>query len=220
MLSSYLPDGATVDKMAEQVDDIVFRQKAVIEFSSKEGIRAKSINDRLKPVYGEHTLSYRSVRRWVEYFSTGATDLNDKHRSGRPPSAATQKNKIRVNEIIQNDRRVTVLDIMNELEIGSSAVQHIINELGYSEVCARWVPRQLTDELKQNRLEICRELLLRYQSEGDTFTNSIITADESWVHHYEPETKRQSMQWKHLGSPSPKKFKLTQSAGKLMMTVF
>jgi histone-lysine N-methyltransferase SETMAR len=220
MFSIYSSDGATVNKMAEHVDDIVFKQKAVIEFLSKEGINAKSISDRLKAVYGEHTLSYSSVRRWVQYFGTGATHLNDKHRSGRPSSAATEKNKIRVDEMIQKDRRVTVLDIMNELEIGSSAVQRIINDLGYRKVCARWVPRQLTDELKRRRLDICKELLVRYQSEGDTFMTSIVTGDETWVHHHEPETKRQSMQWRHLGSPSPKKFKLAPSAGKLMMTIF
>ena len=43
---------------------------------------------------------------------------------------------------------------------------------------------------------------------------------KSWAHHYEPDTKRQSMQWHHLGSPSPKKFKCSPSAGKVMMTVF
>ena len=113
-----------------------------------------------------------------------------------------------------------VLDIMNEFEIGRGAVQHIINELGDSKLRARWVPRQLTDELKQNRLDFCRELLLRYQSEGDTFMNCIITDDKSWVHHHESERKRQSMKWRQLGSPSSKKFKLTQSAVKLMTTVF
>ena len=25
--------------------------------------------------------------------------------------------------------------------------------------------------------------------------------DETWVHHYEPKSKRQSMEWKHPGSP-------------------
>jgi hypothetical protein len=50
--------------------------------------------------------------------------------------------------------------------------------------------------------------------------NSIVMGDESWAHYYEPETKRQSMQWHHLGSPTPKKFKVTPSAGKVMMTVF
>src|SRR5260221_2037327 len=63
-------------------------------------------------------------------------------------------------------------------------------------------------------------MLQRYATEGEAFMNSIVTGDEAWAHHYEPETKRQSMQWHHLGSPSPKKFKVTPSAGKVMITVF
>ena len=41
-----------------------------------------------------------------------------------------------------------------------------------------------------------------------------------WVYHYEPESKRQSMEWKHLGSPTKKKFKTQPSAGKVRLTVF
>jgi histone-lysine N-methyltransferase SETMAR len=48
----------------------------------------------------------------------------------------------------------------------------------------------------------------------------IITGDETWIHHYEPETKRQSMHWKHMSSPSSKKFKSQPSAGKLLLKVF
>jgi len=29
--------------------------------------------------------------------------------------------------------------------------------------------------------------------------------DETWSYHYDPETKKQSMEWKHSGSPRPKK---------------
>jgi len=29
--------------------------------------------------------------------------------------------------------------------------------------------------------------------------------DESWLYHYDPETKQQSMEWRHTGSPRPKK---------------
>jgi len=78
MLSSYSPDGDNVDKMAAHVDDIVFRPKAVVEFLSKDGIRAKSINDKCR-LYGEYAHSYRSVRHWVEHFNAGATDFNDNH---------------------------------------------------------------------------------------------------------------------------------------------
>ena len=48
----------------------------------------------------------------------------------------------------------------------------------------------------------------------------IVTGDETWAHHYEPETKRQSVEWHHPQSPRKKKFKTTPSAGKLMITVF
>ena len=59
--------------MAEQVDGNSFRLKAVSEILSKDEIRAKSINDRLKSVYGEQTFSNRSVGHWVEYFSDHKT---------------------------------------------------------------------------------------------------------------------------------------------------
>jgi len=41
MLSSYSSADAKVDKRAKQVDNIVFRQKVVIEFLLKERIREK-----------------------------------------------------------------------------------------------------------------------------------------------------------------------------------
>ena len=40
------------------------------------------------------------------------------------------------------------------------------------------------------------------------------------IHHYDPESKQQSMQWKHASSPSPRKFKVQASAGKIMCTIF
>lgn len=57
-------------------------------------------------------------------------------------------------------------------------------------------------------------------NEGDSFLNRIVTGDETWIHYYEPESKRQSMEWKHPESPAKKKFKVQPSAGKLMLTVF
>jgi hypothetical protein len=52
--------------------------------------------------------------------------------------------------------------------------------------------------------------------------NRIVTGDESWIHHYQPELKCASMQWKHPRSPSAKKCKFVSkpSAGKVMLTVF
>jgi hypothetical protein len=38
--------------------------------------------------------------------------------------------------------------------------------------------------------------------------NRIVTGDESWVHHYQPESKHASVQWKHPSSPSAKKLEV------------
>ena len=42
--------------------------------------------------------------------------------------------------------------------------------------------------------------------------------EKTWVHHYDPETKIQNIQWKHKGSPTPKKFKVLPSAGKVLLS--
>jgi hypothetical protein len=49
---------------------------------------------------------------------------------------------------------------------------------------------------------------------------NIVTGDESWIHHFDPEEKRLSMQYRHTSSPHPKKFKTVPSAGKILLTVY
>jgi len=78
-------------------------------------------------------------------------------------------------------------------------------------VSAHWVSRMLglTDKQKQNRVDVCINLLCRLQALPQILLHGIVTQDENWVHHFDPETKRQSMVWKHASSPTPKKFKVT-----------
>jgi hypothetical protein len=119
---------------------------------------------------------------------------------------------------IRNDRRTTTRELEAILDIGKVSVDKIIHQLGYSKVCARRVPRSLTEEHKEQRKIICSELLARYEAEGDDFLSTIITGNETWIHHFEPETKSQSMEWHHTASPQKKKFK--PSASKIMAIVY
>ena len=43
--------------------------------------------------------------------------------------------------------------------------------------------------------------------------------DETWVHHFQLETKQQSNQWKHLRFPPPKEANTEMSAGKVMASI-
>ena len=48
----------------------------------------------------------------------------------------------------------------------------------------------------------------------------LVTMDETWLYHYDPETKQQSMKWWHSGSPRPKKFRVQKSAGRVLASIF
>ena len=48
----------------------------------------------------------------------------------------------------------------------------------------------------------------------------LVTMDETWLYHYEPETKQQSMERRHSGSPRPKIFRVQKSDGKVLVSNF
>ncbi len=62
------------------------------------------------------------------------------------------------------------------------------DELGLLKVCARWVPKLLTDEHKQNHMAAAIKFLSMYHAKGESLFDRIVTGDEKWVHHFTPET--------------------------------
>ncbi|KAL4092199.1 hypothetical protein QTP88_026740 [Uroleucon formosanum] len=106
--------------------------------------------------------------------------------------------------------------------LGRTTVYTIVTEkLGYHKLCARWVPKMLTYQHKEQRMSSGREFLNRYQQDGDDLFFHIVTSDETWISYINPKSKQQSMQWRHSTSPKPKKFKQTPyTSRKMMATVF
>ena len=60
----------------------------------------------------------------------------------------------------------------------------------------------------------------QYKAEGDSFQDCIITSGKMWCHHYNSQSKWQSIQWAQVNSPSKKKLKTQPSAGKVMYAAF
>jgi [histone H3]-lysine36 N-dimethyltransferase SETMAR len=196
-------------------------QRYAVKFMQKEGESAANAYRRLCNVYGEGTMSRARAFEWFKRFSGGRQSTDNDNRTGRPVSALTDDNVTTVDKMIRSDRRITVRDIVSTLHISAGSVDTIIHDkLGFSKVCARWVPRQLTPDNRETRMNICSDLFERFDKEGDVFLRHIITADETWLHQFEPETKKQSMQWRHVTSPPPRKFSVAQSVKKVMGTVF
>ena len=93
------------------------------------------------------------------------------------------------------------------ISVGSAhSILH--DDLCLSKLSARWVPKALCPNQLNLRGELSTAILLK------------IEADETWVYHYDPETKQQSKQWLPHGSSGPIKFKSKRSVKKVMATVF
>ena len=99
---------------------------------------------------------------------------------------------------------MTIRHIAKTTGINSSTVHRIKSEdLRMKKVSASWVRRMLSEEQKKMRVDVCTDVFSRLQVDPPTFLARIVTHDETWVHHFDPETKRRSMIWKHLGSSTP-----------------
>ena len=84
---------------------------------------------------------------------------------------------------------------------------------------SKFVPRLLREDQKKRRCHDSREMVELINSDP-TVLDALVTCDESWIYCYDSENKRQSSQWKHAGSPRPKKARQSKSTHKLLMIPF
>ena len=176
------------------MDKIWYR--GVIRYLQKKGLTTKEIHTDMVSTLGDDASALSTVKKWAAEFKKGRESFEDNPRSGRSSTATTQENIDRIHQMVINERRLTISHLAD--------VNILHNELGMSKVSARWVPRLLTPDQKLTRLVMSEANLARFEADPDRFVERFLTQDECWVHHFEPETKKQSMQWKHSTSPVPK----------------
>jgi histone-lysine N-methyltransferase SETMAR len=93
-------------------------------------------------------------------------------------------------------------------------------ELGLTKKSARWVPKLLSNDQKQQRVDRCQEFVNIVWRQSKAVLNNIVTMDESAVSFHTPETKQQSKQWVKKGQPVPIKAKVHATRSKQMGLVF
>ena len=141
--------------------------------------------NKLKQAYGEHALSRSQVFKWFKAFSEGRESIKDEPRSGRPSTSKTDNNVEIVGALVRSDRRLTVRMIASELNLNHTTVHQILTkELAMKKLCAKFVPKNLTIEQKDNRKEVCLHLLERIQRDRN-FLKNVITGDETWIFEYD-----------------------------------
>ena len=159
----------------------------------------------MESVYGASCPGKTMVYKWHSLFKQGRTSFEDDPRPGRSTEVTTPEIIKKVEKIILEDARLKKKQLAEMVGVSDTTIFKILHDhLGMTKVSARWVPRMLTPPQKQRRVECSRTFLDLCNEDKDGLLSRIVTGDETWVHHYEPESKQDSMQWHKKGTPPPK----------------
>lgn len=165
-------------------------------------------------------MSRTRVFEWFKRFQDGRENVESDHRSGRSVTSRSEKHIADVCSTVRENRRITIRELSEEHSISFGSVQAILTEdLGMRRVSAKFVPKLLSADQKDNRVSAAADLIDCVEN-NENFLKTVITGDESWVYGYDPETKVQSSQWKTANSPRPKKARMSRSNVKTLLIVF
>ena len=149
---------------------------------------------------------------------------NKHRRRGAPKSSnwggyARKHKKHPENHFVRS--KVKLKERADILKISKGTVFKVVHEnLSMKKLYSKWVPRLLTVEQKQQRIHHSERCLKLFTRNKKDFVRRYITMNETWIHHFTPELKRASAEWRGEGESRPKRPKIQQSAGKVMASVF
>ncbi len=195
------------------------QQRINIFFCVKLGWNSSQIKDALATVYPD-PLRPAAVYYWIKEFQGGRTSVVDKPRAPKARSGRSRQNIRRVEDLVTQDRRVSIAAISARSGISEGSVQRILkHDLKLVKKSAKFVPVELTQEQKNRRAEMCTFWSRLHRNNARVFRNVVIV-NESWMYVYDPETKQQSMEWLRVGEQRPQKVRRGIGTGKVMLVSF
>ena len=172
-----------------------------------QGKAPKEMHAILTGTLGERAPSYATAKNWVALFKRGDFSTCDVPRSGRSKTVTTPEIIDQIHELILEDRRISAKSIAEQLGISRERVGSIIHkDLNMRKLSAKWVSKCLNPHQKRQWCQSSEQLLDFFRCDRNDFLWRLVTMGKTCLYHYELETKQQSMEWRHSGSPRPKKF--------------
>ncbi|XP_033213770.1 protein GVQW3-like [Belonocnema kinseyi] len=134
-------------------------QRYAIKFCVRLGKNATETYSMLRESFKDDCISRSQSGPWNKAFLEGPTEVADEQLSERPITARTDANVERVQKLLDTDHRLGIRQIADTLDISTFAVHGIITQdLAMRKVCAKLIPKVLTQEQKDLRVLRCQEL--------------------------------------------------------------
>ena len=196
------------------------KKRYAIKFCFKLGKNVTETYGMIQTAFEPSCMNRASVFEWHKRFKEGRESVRDDERCGRSKEIRTPELISQIKNFMYKDCRVSIKTISAQFDVSVGTVHTIIcEELKMQKIWAKFVPRGLREDQKERHCHDSREMVELINS-NPTVVDALVTCNESWIYCYDPETKRQTSQWKNPGSPRPKKDRLSKSTHKLLMILF
>lgn len=195
--SLFLVPAADMKRVTEILSKL--QQRINIKFCVDLGMTLPIMICFLQRVYNQQCLCERSIKNWYNAFSSGRTKVTDIDRTPKIRRRQSVGNIQAVQNLVQDDPRITIRGISRETSISYGSVQRILKQdLGLvrhaCQICATPAEQQRATRLTMS------ELMLRQIELEPGFLKCVISMDESFMYMCDPLCKAQASEWIAKGS--------------------
>ena len=166
-----------------RVDNHNHIRHIVLYHFEKGWTAAQSFRD-LNELFGQGTITQQGVQKWFARFKSGDTSLEDKPERGRPSDFDDQA----LLATVEENESLTTRMLAEQFDVHHSTIVRHLKKLGKVWKLAGWVPHELSQQNKDERVRIFSDLLRK--NEETPFLNNLVTGDESWIQFKNPKRKK------------------------------
>ena len=131
---------------------------------------AQTVAD-INDVYGQGTTSTRVCQLWLYRFRSGDKSVEDEPRSTFDESKLLQ--------LVNENNRQTTRELAEALSVSHAAVEHHLKQLRFMKKLGTWLPHDLSETQKWQRMSVAHSLLSRY--ERKSFLPRLVMGNVKWV---------------------------------------
>ena len=147
----------------------------ILLYHFEKGHTAGEASRDINELFGNGTIERTTAYRLFEHFQNGDTSLEDKKGRGRQSDFDDQA----LLDAVEEDESLTTRILAGIFNVDQSTIVRRLKKLGKVWKLAGWVPHELSDKNKDDRVRIFTELSLR--QEQHPFLQFLVTGDESWL---------------------------------------
>uniref|UniRef100_A0A914EC09 Mos1 transposase HTH domain-containing protein n=1 Tax=Acrobeloides nanus TaxID=290746 RepID=A0A914EC09_9BILA len=138
----------------------------IMLWNFEKGMFAAATFREINQFFGEGTIGQNTVKNWFRRFKSGDISLEDKEERGRPSDFDDQA----LLAAVEEDESLTTRILAKQFDVDHSTIVRRLKKLGKIWKLAGWVPHELSDQNKANRVRIFSDLLQR--NEETPFLNN------------------------------------------------